>query len=252
MIDSSIVDNAWIYFLYGYVRNADNIEADVRVVLLKGAIERLRIILVKQISNRCLHRIILREEMMAATVNIITKYSTADSATKVDIIVKYYPDFLGIVESYTDGLRYMIENEKAYNRKSSHGELGIRVQSSGAHSDITANTAIANVITRDAIVTCDFSGGVLEGVDRAEEYERNAWILHDMRQDYQLYTDQFGVLKDYEREELLKILNREITLSDLAEQRGIEYTSVQKRVHNYKKQVKDRTVQFMNGEMGGM
>ena len=74
---------------------------------------------------------------MATKGNIIKVYAQADSAKKVDIIIRYYPNFMGIVESYTDGLRYMIENEKAFNRQANRGELGVRVQAKGNHSDIT-------------------------------------------------------------------------------------------------------------------
>lgn len=51
------------------------------------------------------------------------------------------------------------------------------MQSSGAHSDITADTAISNVITREDIIACDFSGDVLDGVDRVEEFRSDAYIL---------------------------------------------------------------------------
>ena len=57
------------------------------------------------------------EETMATKANIIKVYAQADSAKKVDIIIRYYPNFMGIVESYTDGLRYMIENEKAFKER---------------------------------------------------------------------------------------------------------------------------------------
>ena len=88
----------------------------------------------------------------------------------------------------------MIESEKAYNRKKNHGDLGVRVQSSGIHSDITADTAISNVITRDAIIACDFSRDVLEGVDRSEKYQRDAYILRRMRADYELFNQQLSIL----------------------------------------------------------
>ena len=87
----------------------------------------------------------------------------------------------------------MIESEKAYNRKKNHGDLGVRVQSSGIHSDITADTAISNVITRDAIIACDFSGDVLEGVDRSEKYQRDAYTLRRMRADYELFNQQLSI-----------------------------------------------------------
>lgn len=76
---------------------------------------------------------------MVAKASIIEIYAKADAAGRVDIICKNYSNFIGIVDGYTEGLRYMIENEKAYNRKKNHGDLGVRVQTSGIHSDITAD-----------------------------------------------------------------------------------------------------------------
>ena len=108
-----------------------------------------------------------------AKASIIEIYARADAAERVDIICKNYSNFIGNADGYTEGLRYMIESEKAYNRKKNHGDLGVRVQTSGVHSDITADTAISNVITREAIIACDFSGDVLEGVDHGEKYQRD-------------------------------------------------------------------------------
>ena len=49
---------------------------------------------------------------MIAMANIVKIYADSDLANKVDTIFKHYPNFIGIVDSYTEGLRYMIENEK--------------------------------------------------------------------------------------------------------------------------------------------
>ena len=70
---------------------------------------------------------------MVAKASIIKNYAKADAAGKVDIICKNYSNFIGIVDGYTEGLCYMIENEKAYNRKQGRGDLGVRVQTSGMH-----------------------------------------------------------------------------------------------------------------------
>ena len=95
---------------------------------------------------------------MVAKASIIEIYAWADAAGRVDIICKNYSNFIGIVDVYTEGLRYMIESEKVYSRKKNYGDLGVRVQTSGIHSDIIADMAISNVITREAIIACDFSG----------------------------------------------------------------------------------------------
>ena len=50
-----------------------------------------------------------------AEKNLIKIYVDASSAKRVDIIIKHYTDFIGIVDGYTEGLRYMIESEKDSN-----------------------------------------------------------------------------------------------------------------------------------------
>ena len=41
--------------------------------------------------------------------NLVKAYTTATSEKRIDIIIKNYTEFIGIVDGYTDGLRYMIE-----------------------------------------------------------------------------------------------------------------------------------------------
>lgn len=43
------------------------------------------------------------------------------------------------------------------------------------------------MLTREALINCDFSGDVMDGVDRADEYMRDAYLLRDMRKDYELF-----------------------------------------------------------------
>ena len=47
----------------------------------------------------------------------------------------------------------------------------------GMTSDPTARKAINNVITREALINCDFSGNVLDEVDQAQVYIRDAIIV---------------------------------------------------------------------------
>ena len=126
--------------------------------------------------------------------NLIKIYVDASSAKRVDIIIKHYTDFIGIVDGYTEGLRYMIECEKESNSHKEIGDLGVRVKTSGSTNDPTAKKAIRNVITREALINCDFSGDVMEGVDRAEEFIRDAYLLRDMRKDYELFNRQLSIL----------------------------------------------------------
>ena len=70
-----------------------------------------------------------------AEKNLIKIYVNATSAKRVDIIIRHYTDFMGIVDGYTEGLRYMIECEKESNSRQDVGDLGVRVQTGGMTSD---------------------------------------------------------------------------------------------------------------------
>lgn len=182
---------------------------------------------------------------MMARANIVTNYAKADAAKRVDIICKNYPNFMGIVDGYTEGLCYMIENEKAYNRAQAKGDLGIRVQSSGLHSDITADTAIGNVITKDAIIACDFSGDVLEGVDRRAVYQADAFTLRQMRLDYALFNKQLPILSDNERRVFMEYLSGEKEIGQIAEDEKIMYESALQKVRRAKVKMKKQMLCFL-------
>ena len=97
-----------------------------------------------------------------AEKNLIKVYVNASSSKRVNLIIKNYNDFMGIVEGYTEGLRYMIECEKESNHRHDIGELGVRVQGGSIKSDPTANKAVAKIMTTEALIRCDFSGDVLK------------------------------------------------------------------------------------------
>jgi len=133
----------------------------------------------------------------------------------------------------------MIECEKESNSHQEMGDLGIRVQTGGTTSDPTAKKAIRNVMTLEALINCDFSGDVMEGVNRAEEFIRDAYLLRDMRKDYDLFNRQLSILGT-EKETFEKYLRREKSLDDIAEEHGITYESAQQKIHKIRTRVKNR------------
>ena len=58
--------------------------------------------------------------------NLIRVYIGATSEKRIDIIIKNYTKFIGIVDGYTDGLRYMIECEKESSHRQSVWDSGNR------------------------------------------------------------------------------------------------------------------------------
>lgn len=184
-----------------------------------------------------------------AEKNMIKEYIGSSADKRVDIIMKNYTRFMGIVDGYIDGLRYMIEAEKDSNNRKDIGELGVRVQTGGMTSDPTAKHAIRNVMTRDALINCDFSGDVLDGVDHPEAYMKDAYMLKDMRRDYKLFNSQLCILgKD--QEHFVKFISKETTLVAIAQEQGISYENAQQNMARNKRLVKKQVVGFMERKLG--
>lgn len=180
--------------------------------------------------------------------NLVRAYASANAVGRINLIYRNYATFLGVVDSRTDGLVYLIENEKATNRRHANGDTGIRVQKSTI-SDPTGDTATGNVMTREALIACDFSGGVLDGTDRGELFRKEAFVLKAMRRDYQLYIQQLGSLGDREREIFLCYIEGKKTIDDLADELGIEYCSVRKKLYRARLKVRDLMIDYMEGRV---
>ena len=158
---------------------------------------------------------------MTTQASILQRYSMADTAGRVDIICKHYSNFWGIIESFTEGLRYMIEKEKFLN-----------------NSEVIKWPVSNAAIIKEAIVTCDFSGHVFEGISRREAFQENAVLLKCMRQDYEVFNSLLSILGHDELRIFKCYLVGEKKISEIAEDEGIKYESVVQRVRRAKLKIK--------------
>ena len=184
---------------------------------------------------------------MLTGAEIVRKYEKADDKGRVEIICKNYPNFKGIVESCTDGLVYQIYTEHEYLRSRSKGDLGVRVQTSNIN-DITQSTATSRTMIREAIVANDFSGGELEGIERAGEYERISGILHIMRIDYDLFNSQITQLRDEENELFMGYLLREKDFCLIADEQNILYNSAVQKIRRIKYMIRESILEYKEFE----
>ena len=93
--------------------------------------------------------------------------------------------------------------------------------------------------------------GIVDGVNQAEVYIRDAYILRDMRKDYNLFNSQLGILGT-EKETFTKYLLKEKTISDIAEDQGITYESARQQMQKIKVRMKKQVKRFMDGQPGGI
>ncbi len=186
---------------------------------------------------------------MAKEKSLLAIYMSANSNKKIDLLMDHYGDFMGIVDGYTEGIRYKIQSEKDFKRRRDNGELGVRVQGGGIKSDPTANMAISNIVTREAIINCDFSGDMFEDVDELEVYIGQAYTLRQMRMDYELLVSQLGILGKYKKS-LVRYLEGEFNIVDLTSEWGISYEAAKTKVKRFRKALKEQMLDFMD-EKGG-
>lgn len=182
-----------------------------------------------------------------AETDIVKLYMNATSSKRVNIIMKHYTDFMGVVDGYMNGLFYRIESEKESCRRRNIGELGVRVQNGGMHSDPTANKGNENIDLMAALIRCDFSGGIMDGVEDADMYMRSACLLNDMRKDYEHFNHQLSCL-GRDEDIFRKYLCGQKTLADIADERSITYESAKQKIHRLRRKLKKQVIRFMDGK----
>ena len=82
-------------------------------------------------------------------------------------------------------------------------------------------------------------------------HSAHAYILRDMRKDYNLFNSQLGILGT-EKETFTKYLLKEKTISDIAEDQGITYESARQQMQKIKVRMKKQVKRFMDGQPGGI
>ena len=130
---------------------------------------------------------------MATKANIVQMYAESTPDKRIDIICKNYHNFEAIIKGKISALMFSIEEEKEFNRREGRGDLGIRVKTSGYHSDVTGDTGANETLLEKAIIECDFSGGILDGTDNEDKHIRDACTLNRMRREYNLFNSQIGL-----------------------------------------------------------
>jgi len=183
---------------------------------------------------------------METMADIMNRYTKSGSSIRVDIVCKYYPQIDGIIDGRIAGMKYTIWEEKEKKKRVDKCELGIRVQSGNSYSDPTGNEATFRADLESSIRNCDFSGGVLDGIDHPERIIKEAYVLRHMKQIQTLYGMQLRGLIISDQTMFLQYLNRDITLADIADKRGIEYSSASKRIVRIKKKLKQEVIEIMD------
>ena len=118
---------------------------------------------------------------MKDEANIVEQYADSDVGKRIAILIRYYPNFIRLVEGFEQSLSFIIKQEKEMKRRAAIGELGVRVQNSHI-SDPTAREAIDNIMIMEAIKKGELGSMILElDEDIRALHEMEVQTIRDMK-----------------------------------------------------------------------
>lgn len=170
-----------------------------------------------------------------AEVNIVTQYNNGNPKIRIGIIFHNYPFFPEVIKGYKEGLIHEITAQTMYNKRRQNGDLGIRIQNFGHHSDITANAAVENVMIEEFLDDGFLSDDILEFVDDKEKTTQKIIRYLMMKGEYNVIRTQLESVYGIDKDILLPYLTKEKNIYEIADKVGIEPDSVRKRIYRIKK-----------------
>jgi len=81
-----------------------------------------RISLVKR-KDKAFCLIKSKEDAIKYEANIVEQYADSDVGKRIDILIRYYPNFIRLVEGFERNLGFIIKQEKEMKRRAAIGEL---------------------------------------------------------------------------------------------------------------------------------
>ncbi len=182
---------------------------------------------------------------MRDEANIVEQYADSDVGERINILIRYYPNFIRLVEGYEQSLSFIIKQEKEMKRRAAIGELGVRVQTSHI-SDPTAREAIDNVMIAEAIKKGELAGVIAElDEDVRNLHETEVRTLQDMKEDYSMFQSTFYYLGPADSEMFTKYLECGRRTEQLAYDMDMKQDALKVRMHRAKKIVVDQTTNIL-------
>ena len=181
---------------------------------------------------------------METGANIVRRYAKSEPVERIDIICAHYENFTSIIDSFEVGVFHLISSEKAYNRQKRKADLGVRIQNGKGHSDPTGQQAVENVMIKDAIRECDFSGDLLKDTENAEEHRRDILTRQMMREEFDVFDAHLKALKRKEYRMMYSYLIGEKEMQDIADEEHMLCESARNKISKTKKQLTMEVLPF--------
>lgn len=174
--------------------------------------------------------------MKSGAINI-DDYIGVQPEEQFEFIYTHYPIMKNLLTDYREDLISEVIEQKTYNRRSANGDLGVRVQLSIGVSSPTEKQAINHMTIEKAIVEGVLDEDFFEDTDNQEELIRKVTCYHAVNEDVKTFTKKLGALEQQDQKILKPYIMGQKSMSDLAEDMGIDYRSAVKHIYRIKKRL---------------
>ena len=149
---------------------------------------------------------------MSGGANIVEQYAGADVPARIELLIKYYPNFIRLVEGYEQSLSFIIEE------------------------------AIENVMIMEAIQKGNLESVTSELDEQVVmKYQREVVTIQNMREDYQILRNQFFYLEPEDVDSFEKYLQCGRHTEKLAYELDIKPEALKMQMCRIKKVVFEQT-----------
>ena len=174
--------------------------------------------------------------MRSGAINI-DEYIGVEPAEQFEFIYTHFSIMKNLLTDYREDLISEVMEQKAYNRRAENGDLGVRVQISIGISSPTEKQAICHMSIEKAIVDGILDEDFFEDTDNQEELIRKVTCYHAVNEDVKTFTSKLGSLEQRDQKILRPYILGQKSMTELAEDMGIDYRSAVKHVYRVKKRL---------------
>lgn len=176
---------------------------------------------------------------MAAGAKVIQLYKGSTNRKRIDLLCDNYSRINKIITADVNVLIYLVLEDKASLKREENGDLGVRVKGSSISSSPVENHVISKSMVEEAIKKCDFSNGIIKGIDHEMFVMERADAHRLIRRDLGKFNEQLDCLDDDEREFFLPYIMKNKCIDDMADELGISYKATQQKITRIKRKINE-------------
>ena len=175
--------------------------------------------------------------MRAEADNNINDYLDYDDQDRFEFLYGNFSILASMIENYRSDLIQDVMDMKAFNHRAANGDTGVRIKISVGLSRPTERKAITDLTVAKAIDDGYLDEAFFDGTDDREELIRRVTLYHTINKDYDSFCKRIKDLRTEDQRIIKPYLMRQKSISDIAEEMGVEYRSALKTIGRIKKKL---------------